>query len=57
MVYECNSSCQCKESCQNRVVQKGVCVKLEVFKSRHKVLVSLISPLIGFLSQLHLVGN
>lgn len=36
MVYECNSSCQCKDSCQNRVLQKGVHLKLEVFKSRHK---------------------
>ncbi|XP_073391903.1 uncharacterized protein [Physcomitrium patens] len=36
MVYECNSSCLCREDCQNRVLQKGVRVKLEVFKSRHK---------------------
>ncbi|KAG0602146.1 hypothetical protein M758_11G162800 [Ceratodon purpureus] len=36
MVYECNSSCQCKDTCQNRVLQKGVHLKLEVFKSRHK---------------------
>lgn len=36
MVYECNSSCQCKDSCRNRVLQKGVRLKLEVFKSRHK---------------------
>lgn len=37
MVYECNSSCYCQDDCQNRVLQKGVQVKLEVFKSRHKV--------------------
>jgi hypothetical protein len=37
MVYECNSSCRCREDCENRILQKGVRVKLEVFKSRHKV--------------------
>jgi SET domain-containing protein len=36
MVYECNSSCRCQENCENRILQKGVRVKLEVFKSRHK---------------------
>uniref|UniRef100_A0A7I4BQG6 Uncharacterized protein n=1 Tax=Physcomitrium patens TaxID=3218 RepID=A0A7I4BQG6_PHYPA len=36
MVYECNSSCQCKDPCRNRVLQKGVHLKLEVFISPHK---------------------
>jgi hypothetical protein len=40
MGYECNSSCHCNDACQNRVLQKGVHLKLEVFKSRHKVMVS-----------------
>ncbi|KAL2612937.1 hypothetical protein R1flu_024629 [Riccia fluitans] len=36
LVYECNSSCQCHQTCHNRVLQKGVTVKLEVFKTQHK---------------------
>ncbi|MCO5564344.1 hypothetical protein L7F22_018004 [Adiantum nelumboides] len=36
LVYECNSICHCHESCHNRVLQKGVQVKLEVYKTRHK---------------------
>ncbi|KAH7446443.1 hypothetical protein KP509_01G055800 [Ceratopteris richardii] len=36
LVYECNSLCSCHESCQNRVLQKGVGVRLEVYKTRHK---------------------
>ncbi|KAL3680164.1 hypothetical protein R1sor_023120 [Riccia sorocarpa] len=36
LVYECNSSCHCHEACHNRVLQKGVNVKLEVFKTQHK---------------------
>lgn len=38
MVYECNYSCRCSRSCQNRVLQNGVQVKLEVFKTEKKVL-------------------
>ena len=38
LVYECNSLCSCSELCQNRVLQKGVQVKLEVYKTRHKVI-------------------
>lgn len=53
MVYECNSSCHCKDWCQNRVVQKGVHVKLEVFQSRHKV----ISVLNSCFSDFHLAGT
>ena len=52
MVYECNSSCHCKDWCPNRVVQKGVRVKLEVFKSRHKV----FSHLNYCFSPFHLTG-
>ncbi|KAJ7542310.1 hypothetical protein O6H91_10G100800 [Diphasiastrum complanatum] len=36
LVYECNSSCHCQEECTNRVLQKGVQIKLEVFKTCHK---------------------
>ncbi|EFJ10199.1 hypothetical protein SELMODRAFT_128419 [Selaginella moellendorffii] len=36
LVYECNTSCMCSEECPNRVLQRGVNVKLEVFKTRHK---------------------
>lgn len=43
MVYECNSSCQCKDPCRNRVLQKGVHLKLEVFISPHKVMFSAYS--------------
>lgn len=37
LVYECNLSCLCSKGCQNRVLQNGVHVKLEVYKTRHKV--------------------
>ncbi|MQL74569.1 hypothetical protein Taro_006931 [Colocasia esculenta] len=36
LVYECNSLCSCDKSCQNRVLQKGVQVKLEVFRTEKK---------------------
>ncbi|GFZ18629.1 histone-lysine N-methyltransferase SUVR5 [Actinidia rufa] len=36
LVYECNYSCSCSRSCQNRVLQNGVQVKLEVFKTEKK---------------------
>ncbi|BBN17097.1 protein MpSUVR2 [Marchantia polymorpha subsp. ruderalis] len=36
LVYECNSSCPCQQTCHNRVLQKGVTVKLEVFKTHYK---------------------
>ncbi|XP_060095563.1 histone-lysine N-methyltransferase SETMAR [Heteronotia binoei] len=35
-VFECNIMCQCGESCQNRVVQKGLQFRLEVFKTAKK---------------------
>lgn len=30
-VFECNALCDCGESCSNRVVQRGVCLRLCVF--------------------------
>ncbi|XP_058081322.1 histone-lysine N-methyltransferase SUVR5 isoform X2 [Magnolia sinica] len=36
LVYECNSLCNCDRSCRNRVLQNGVRVKLEVFKTENK---------------------
>lgn len=36
LVYECNSSCKCDATCHNRVLQKGVQVKLEIFKTEKK---------------------
>lgn len=36
LVYECNSMCKCDTTCQNRVLQKGVQVKLEVFRTEKK---------------------
>ncbi|NWI66258.1 SETMR methyltransferase, partial [Todus mexicanus] len=35
-VFECNALCRCGESCQNRVVQRGVQLRLEVFKTEKK---------------------
>ncbi|KAJ1264558.1 hypothetical protein BS78_08G010300 [Paspalum vaginatum] len=31
MLYECSSSCQCSQNCPNRITQKGVHLKFEVF--------------------------
>ncbi|KHG14196.1 Histone-lysine N-methyltransferase SUVR5 -like protein [Gossypium arboreum] len=36
LVYECNHMCSCNKACPNRVLQKGVRVKLEVFKTENK---------------------
>lgn len=36
LVYECNSMCSCNKECPNRVLQKGVQVKIEVYKTKHK---------------------
>ncbi|NXJ98410.1 SETMR methyltransferase, partial [Corythaixoides concolor] len=35
-VFECNAMCRCGESCQNRVVQRGLQLRLEVFKTEKK---------------------
>ncbi|KAE8686006.1 Histone-lysine N-methyltransferase SUVR5 [Hibiscus syriacus] len=36
LVYECNHMCSCNRACPNRVLQNGVQVKLEVFKTENK---------------------
>ncbi|XP_022857934.1 histone-lysine N-methyltransferase, H3 lysine-36 specific-like [Olea europaea var. sylvestris] len=36
LVYECNQRCCCSQTCQNRVLQNGVQVKLEIFKTEKK---------------------
>ncbi|XP_057980671.1 histone-lysine N-methyltransferase SUVR5 [Malania oleifera] len=36
LVYECSHMCSCSRTCQNRVLQNGVRVKLEVFKTGKK---------------------
>lgn len=36
LVYECNSQCKCGDACVNRVLQRGVKVHLEVFRTHHK---------------------
>ncbi|XP_077250897.1 histone-lysine N-methyltransferase family member SUVH2-like [Tasmannia lanceolata] len=34
LIYECGSSCRCPPNCHNRVSQKGIRNRLEVFRSR-----------------------
>lgn len=34
LIYECGSSCRCPPNCRNRVSQKGVKHRMEVFRSR-----------------------
>ncbi|KAL2905681.1 Histone-lysine N-methyltransferase SUVR5 [Bienertia sinuspersici] len=36
LVYECNHMCKCSSKCLNRVLQNGVRVKMEVFKTEKK---------------------
>ncbi|KAI0523621.1 hypothetical protein KFK09_006017 [Dendrobium nobile] len=36
LVYECNSMCSCDMTCTNRVLQKGIQVKLEIFRTEKK---------------------
>ncbi|KAL2552094.1 Histone-lysine N-methyltransferase SUVR5 [Forsythia ovata] len=36
LVYECNQRCCCSKTCQNRVLQNGVQLKLEIFKTEKK---------------------
>ncbi|XP_047960217.1 histone-lysine N-methyltransferase SUVR5-like isoform X1 [Salvia hispanica] len=36
LVYECNQRCSCSRACQNRVLQNGVQVRLEIFKTERK---------------------
>uniref|UniRef100_A0A8C9EYZ9 Pre-SET domain-containing protein n=1 Tax=Pavo cristatus TaxID=9049 RepID=A0A8C9EYZ9_PAVCR len=35
-LFECNAMCRCGDGCQNRVVQRGLQVRLEVFKTAKK---------------------
>ena len=35
-VFECNALCPCPEHCANRVVQRGVQLRLQVFRTRSK---------------------
>ncbi|VDN25667.1 unnamed protein product, partial [Dibothriocephalus latus] len=35
-IYECNKNCKCDRRCGNRVVQLGVWVRLQVFKTNRK---------------------
>ncbi|KAK1300118.1 Histone-lysine N-methyltransferase SUVR5 [Acorus calamus] len=35
-VYECNSMCRCDSTCQNRVLQNGLRLKLEIFRTDKK---------------------
>jgi hypothetical protein len=35
-IYECNSNCQCGPNCRNRVLQKGVTVVMEVYKTKSR---------------------
>ena len=34
--FECNAACTCGDACGNRVVQRGISKRLEVFKTKHK---------------------
>lgn len=36
MIYECNINCECSDSCQNRLIQHGLCVPLEIFVIKGK---------------------
>ncbi|NWV02371.1 SETMR methyltransferase, partial [Ptilonorhynchus violaceus] len=35
-VFECNSLCRCGDSCQNRLVQRGLQLRLQVFRTERK---------------------
>ena len=35
-IYECNTLCKCRKTCFNRVVQKPLKLKLQVFKTRRR---------------------
>ncbi|XP_048334681.2 histone-lysine N-methyltransferase SUVR5 isoform X3 [Ziziphus jujuba] len=36
LVYECNDRCSCSKNCPNRVLQNGVRVKLEIYRTEKK---------------------
>jgi len=35
-IFECNSMCKCTRDCSNRILQRGILVKLKVLKSKEK---------------------
>ena len=35
-IYECNSACACPGDCLNRIVQRGISKRLQVFKTKYK---------------------
>ncbi|XP_010531200.1 PREDICTED: histone-lysine N-methyltransferase SUVR5 isoform X2 [Tarenaya hassleriana] len=35
-VYECNDQCGCSRTCRNRVLQNGIRIKLEIFRTEKK---------------------
>ncbi|CAK8694469.1 unnamed protein product [Clavelina lepadiformis] len=35
-IYECNDRCKCNQQCKNRVVQKGLQCRLQMFKTQKK---------------------
>ena len=35
-IFECNSRCACKHTCQNRVVQNPLRLKLQLFKTARR---------------------
>lgn len=35
-IFECNSNCKCDYRCSNRVVQNGISVRLQLFKTNNK---------------------
>lgn len=41
LVYECNRMCRCNKTCPNRVLQNGIRLKLEIFKTMNKVMLSI----------------
>lgn len=37
MIFECNDTCSCNAiTCRNRVVQKGLTQRFQIFKTEHK---------------------
>ena len=35
-LYECNSACHCDPTCRNRIVQRGIKARIQVYKTRYK---------------------
>ena len=35
-IFECNSKCSCNNRCPNRVVQMGMRVRLQIFRTKEK---------------------